>query len=215
MPFFVYPVFLISAGNIPFKCVLSRVVLALPFALLVGIFNPLIDRAPLHLLGSIAISGGWISFSSIMMRFVLTASSVLALIAVTGFSSLCGALQRLGAPKIFVVQLMLMHRYLFVLLDEASRMVRAKSLRTFETGCGGLRIYGAFTGSLLLRTIERAERIYSAMQCRGFDGDIKRSLPAKFGRLDMLFLCGWSLLFVLLRAFNLPLIIGQILTGAM
>ncbi|HQH28579.1 MAG TPA: energy-coupling factor transporter transmembrane component T, partial [Oligoflexia bacterium] len=166
-------------------------------------------------LANFTISGGWISFSSIMLRFVLTVSSVLALIAVTGFSPVCSALLRLGTPKIFVVQLMLMHRYLFVLLDEASKMVGAKSLRTFENSTGGLRIYGAFTGSLLLRTMERAERIYSAMQCRGFDGDIKRTLPAEFGKRDILFLCGWSLLFLLLRAFNLPLIIGQILTGTM
>jgi thiol-disulfide isomerase/thioredoxin len=35
-------------------------------------------------LGPLAISGGWVSFASIMLRFVLTVSAALILVAVTG-----------------------------------------------------------------------------------------------------------------------------------
>jgi cobalt/nickel transport system permease protein len=77
-----------------------------------------------------------------------------------------------------------MYRYLGVLGDEAGRMNRAKASRSAvgrdgRTG-GGMRwratVTGSMVGSLFLRSYERSERIYSAMQARGFDGEL-RYLP--------------------------------------
>jgi cobalt/nickel transport system permease protein len=52
---------------------------------MIGIFNPLIDRDILISLEGIDISGGWVSFVSILIRFVLTVGAALTLIAVTGY----------------------------------------------------------------------------------------------------------------------------------
>ena len=68
---------------------------------------------------------------SIMVKFVLTVSTALLLIAVTSFPGICEALARLRMPKLFVVQLLLLYRYLFVLAEEALRMVRAREARSF------------------------------------------------------------------------------------
>jgi cobalt/nickel transport system permease protein len=173
LPFVIYPVVLVALGNLPLGYLVKKVLLAAPFALLIGIFNPLLDRAVLIHLGSVEISGGWVSFASIMLRFVLTVSAALILVASTGFNAVCVALEKLGAPSAFTVQLLFLYRYIFVLADEAWRMVRARSLRSFGGRGMELKVSSLMIGQLLLRTLDRAQRIHLAMRCRGFDGEIR------------------------------------------
>jgi len=212
IPFFVYPVFLCSVGNVPPVYLLKKLILVSPFAVLIGVFNPVIDRDILIRLGDIGISGGWISFTSILIRFVLTVGAALTLIAVTGFYAVCAALEKLGTPRVFVVQLMFLYRYLFVLVDEASRMVRARSLRALGNGGASIKTYGSLVGHLLLRTIDRAQRIYLAMCCRGFDGKIRIMKPLKFGFLEIGFIGVWSALFIVMRFYNIPALLGGAVT---
>ena len=113
LPYLVYPVFLIAMGNTPPVYLLKKLVLVSPFAVMIGIFNPLMDRDILISLGTIGISGGWVSFVSILIRFVLTVGVALTLIAVTGFNAVCMALDKLGTPRVFVVQLVFLYRYMF------------------------------------------------------------------------------------------------------
>jgi cobalt/nickel transport system permease protein len=212
LPFFIYPVVLAAMGNLPAAYLLKKILLVSPFALLIGIFNPLIDRDILINLGDIRIAGGWVSFASILIRFILTVGAALILIAVTGFNAVCMALQKLGVPKVFVVQLMFLHRYMFVLVEEASRMVRARSLRSLGSGGAGIRTYGPLVGHLLLRTMNRAQRIHLAMCCRGFDGQIRIMKPLKIRPIEIGFIFGWSALFIFMRFFNIPLLMGNIIT---
>ena len=65
--------------------------------------------------GPLGISGGWISFLSILLRCVLTVWVAMILVATTGFHAMCSGLERMGVPNVFVVPLLLVHRYLFVL----------------------------------------------------------------------------------------------------
>ena len=101
IPYFVYPVFLGAMGNVPPVYLLKKILLVSPFAVMIGIFNPLMDRDILVSLGGIGISGGWVSFASILIRFVLTVGAALILIAVTGFNAVCTALDKLGTPQGF------------------------------------------------------------------------------------------------------------------
>ena len=212
IPFFIYPVFLCAVGNVPPVYLVKKLILVSPFAVMIGIFNPLIDREILVRLGDLGISGGWISFASILIRFVLTVGAALILIAVTGFYGVCAALEKLGTPRVFVVQLMFLYRYLFVLVDEASRLVRARSLRSFGTGGGGFKTFGSLVGHLLLRTLDRAQRIYLAMCCRGFDGKIHIMKPLKFGLPEIGFISGWLAFFLAMRLYNIPAALGRAVT---
>ncbi len=213
MPFAIYPIFLIALGNLPFKYLLRKVLLAAPFAFLIGIWNPFLDSNVSFHIGPVGISGGWLSFASIMIRFALTVFTVLALIATTGFNAVCMALERLGVPRGFVVQLLFLYRYIFVLTEEAGRMARARSLRSFDGKGMGIRVFGSMIGNLLLRTLDRAQRIHIAMLSRGFDGEIRLAYPLKVNRRDILFLSGWTALFILLRLFNLPYLLGDMFSG--
>lgn len=214
LPFVLYPVALVALGNLPVGYLLKKIVLAAPFAFFIGVLNPLFDRAPLVQMGTLEISGGWVSFASIMIRFALAVSAALLLIATTGFNAMCMALERIGVPSSFAVQLSFLYRYLFVLIDEAARLTRARSLRSFGGKGMGLQVYSFMIGQLLLRTLDRAQRIHRAMLCRGFDGRVRILRQLTPGSRDALFLIGWTALFMLMRLYNLPHWLGSMITEA-
>jgi cobalt/nickel transport system permease protein len=208
IPFFIYPVIMISGGGLPAGYLIKKIFQVSPFAILIGIFNPFLDREIISHIGTIGFSGGWISFISILIRFVLTISAALILISLTGFNAVCMALSRLGVPAPFVVQLLFFFRYIFVLVDEAGRMEMARAARAFNSRARPFRVFISVIGHLLLRSFDRAERVYIAMRCRGFDGDIRLVRRIKAGWKDFGFLAIWLLLFVLFRFENIPIRVG-------
>jgi cobalt/nickel transport system permease protein len=211
LPFFLYPAVMVGLGNLPLGFLLKKLLLVSPFVIFIGIFNPWLDRVVLLQLGSVGISGGWISFFSLLLRFSLTVGAALLLIASTGFATICMALEKLGTPKIFTVQLLLLYRYLFILIGEAIRMIRAHSLRSFSRkGKITFKVFLQMLGNLLLRTIDRAQRIHMAMLSRAFTGEIRIVRQFRFGYKEALFLTGFSALFLCLRLTDLTALLGQL-----
>jgi cobalt/nickel transport system permease protein len=107
------------------------------------------------------------------------------LTATTPLPDILVAMRALGVPRLLVAILGLMWRYVFVLADEALRMMRAREARSASAGGKGggtttwrAQVAGQMVGSLFLRGYERSERIYHAMLARGYDGTV-RSLPLK------------------------------------
>lgn len=211
IPFFLYPVMLLSYGRIPLAPILRKVAIASPFAIIIGIFNPLLDREPVLAIGTLTLSGGWISFLSILLRFVLTVGAALTLVAVTGLFRLGAGLEQLGVPRIFINQLLFLYRYLFVVVDEGATMFRAVQMRAPGLRALPVRVYGGLTGHLLLRSIDRAGRIHRAMVARGFDGEIKTGEPTTFHARDALFVAAWTLFFILARCRDVPQLIGMLI----
>jgi len=214
LPLALYPTVLAAQGEVPARLLLRTLWLALPFALMVGIFNPLLDRAPMLALAGVEISGGWVSFAAILMRFGLTVGAALVLVAVTGMHALCAALARLGVPRVFTVQLLFLHRYIFVLAGEAVRMTTARRLRAGDNPRMALAVYASLLGHLLLRAFERAQRIHHAMLARGFDGELHITDPWRWQPADTLFVSGWCGFFVWVRLVNVPAALGALLAGS-
>ncbi len=214
-PFFLYPAVLMALGNLPARHISRKVLVVLPFALMVGMFNPLFDQAVLVRLGPLGISGGWLSCTSILVRATLTVGAALILVGITGFPAICQALDQLGMPRIFTVQLLFLYRYLFVLTEEGGRTARARELRAFGNKGLGLSSYGSLISHLLLRTWLRAERIHLAMLARGFTGEFHPRRTTRFGAREFLFLAGWSGLFLLFRLVNVSRLLGTIVIGGL
>ena len=210
VPFFSFPVILIILGGLPAGYILKKVLLVSPFAILVGIFNPVFDRSIIYHIGSVGISGGWVSFISILLRFALTVTSALALVSLTGFNSVCMALERFRVPRPFIVQLMFLYRYMFVLTEESQRMVRARAVRSFSGGSIHFMTFVSIIGHLLLRTLDRAERVYRAMCCRGFDGHIRIMRTLSIDFKDAAFVIIWVVLFILFRFWDVPVKLGGV-----
>lgn len=212
-PFFIFPAAMIAAGNLPFAYIARKILLICPFVIVVGIFNPLIDRTIVLHLGSLPVSGGWLSFFSIITRSILTVGSAFTLLALTGFPGVCRALEQLGMPRPFAVQLLFLYRYIFVLTEEGGRAARARELRSCGNNGMGVKHFGALIGNLLLRSWQRAERVHIAMLSRGFDGRFHTSRQTSFGRNECIFIFGWSLLLITLRTVDVTQIIGSFFIG--
>ncbi len=212
-PFVLYPVALLALGRIPPQPILKKILLAAPFALVIGMLNPLLDRQPVLALGSLVVTGGWLSFGSILFRFVLTVAAALALVACTGMHRLAAGLGQLGVPRVFVVQLLFLHRYLFVVADEGCQMMRSVALRSVGTHSLRLRVYGSLVGHLLLRSLAQADRVYRAMIARGFDGEIRTLTRPVFRWSDWVFVGGWAAFFAVARSWNLAAGLGRLLAG--
>ncbi len=140
-----------------------------------------IDHGPL----SLGISeDGLRTFLTIAFKSWVSVQAALLLTYTTPFHDLVDALRELRLPRVMVAIISFMYRYLGVIGDEGGRMTRARRARSADAGDGraggSLRwratVTGHLVGSLFLRSYERSERIYAAMQARGFDGEL-RYLP--------------------------------------
>ena len=99
LPFALFLSLIMGLGGIPAHFILKKLVLVSPFAILLGMFNPFLDQQTLLHLGPIPVSGGWLSFLSILLRFCLTVGAMLILIATTGFNAVCMAMEKMGMPQ--------------------------------------------------------------------------------------------------------------------
>jgi len=211
-PFALFPAALMALGGIPAGFIGRRMLAALPFVLLLGALNPVLDRAPLITLGPVAVSGGWVSFASILLRFALTVGAALVLVATTSMDGVCLGLERLGAPRAFAQQVAFLHRYAFVLGSETLRIHRARTLRAFGRKLAPGE-FATLAGHLLLRAWDRARRIHMAMLSRGFTGHFPEPRPLAWKARDLLFILLCAAAFAALRFWNLPRILGDLLTG--
>ncbi|MDJ0766685.1 MAG: cobalt ECF transporter T component CbiQ [Myxococcota bacterium] len=209
LPFFVYPVFLCGVGNIPILYVLKKIAVVAPFILMIGIANPYLEPSPALEIGPVILSQGWMSFFSILVRFVLTAWVALALIATTGMHQVCAAMIALKIPSVFAVQLLFLYRYIFVIAKEGIRVLRAKSLRAPKPAKPSLRTYAAIVGQLLIRTFDRGTRIHTAMICRGFEGSIQPIYTPKIQLMDMVFVALFISFFLCARFVDVPGYLGE------
>jgi cobalt/nickel transport system permease protein len=213
LPFFVFPAVMIALANLPPLYLARKIALLSPFVLMVGLFNPVFDRTVLYQIGQLGISGGWISLVSLLIRSLLTVGAAFILVGTTGFTAVCHSLERLGIPQIFVVQLLFLHRYIFVLADETGRASRARELRSCGKKGLGVGSFGSLLGHLLLRTWQRAECIHTAMLARGFVGRLHSRRQYRFGAPEIRFVLGWSTLFIAMRTFDISGTLVALFTG--
>jgi len=168
MPYIFYPALLMALSETPYSMLNKRFLIALPFCLFAGISNIIFDRRTAFVISGIAVSWGVISFFVILFKTYLCVMAVLILVSVTRFSDLTNELRRLRLPSIFIVMFELTYRYAGVLLNEAYSMSIAYSLRSPSRKGIEMRDMGSFAGQLLIRSFDRAERVYNAMKCRGY-----------------------------------------------
>jgi len=210
VPFVLYPVVLMSLSQTPGRPLLGRLAVALPFSLAGGISNLLLVREAAFHVGNVAVSQGAVSCASILLKTLLSVLAVLLLIATTSFVEIGGQLARLHMPKIFCLQLIMTYRYISVLLEEAVAMYTAYALRANGQRGIGMRDMGSFLGQLLLRSFDRAERVYQAMKCRGFQGVYLGRIRAGLSGKDALYTGALMGAMLMLRFFNLSLFLGSL-----
>lgn len=195
-----------TAGLGPFRLSRSAVV-ALPFALAAF---PLIFTLQEQIIATVSIgpldltisAEGIRRFLTIAIGSWLSVQVALLLAFTTPFHDLIDALRELRLPRILISIISFMYRYLAVLGDEGSRMLRARDARSAAgpgSSGGSIRwratVTGRMVGSLFLRAYERSERVYAAMQARGFEGEFRHLRARSLHRSEVAWLAALLALF--------------------
>lgn len=154
-----------TLAGLPLAVIVRRLALFLPVIAVLALSFPLAH----------GFTAGWDLAAAVCLRSLVAFSAALWLVHVLPFDQLLSALRRAHAPAVLVALLAFMHRYLFVLWDELDRMRTARRARTFGEASLPLRCKtsGQLAGMLLIRAMDRAERVRGAMCARGWDGRIR------------------------------------------
>ncbi|MCK5589569.1 MAG: cobalt ECF transporter T component CbiQ [Dehalococcoidales bacterium] len=185
---------LLIISKLPPLYVLKRSLVIFPFVLLIAIFIPFFKQGEVAgsyniWLWQVSVTyDGLFILANVVVKAWLSIHSLILLSATTKFTELLKGLRQLGVPKVIVLILSFMYRYVFVLVDEVMRMRRARDSRNF----GGSRLHqlrtiGNMIGTLFIRSYERGERIYAAMLSRGFDSNVRSLRQLSFKRGDAYF----------------------------
>jgi energy-coupling factor transporter transmembrane protein EcfT len=166
----------IFAARLPFRAVLRRAALVLPFS---ATFAAMMWW-----------SGDSLRALALAEKSFLSGLAALLLIATTPVAQLARALEWLRVPRLLILVVQFLYRYLFVLSEEAQHMrlaalcrqgLRRSRRSRFHAAAGAL-------GVLFARSSERADGVYRAMLARGFSGHFPLLSPSRFGVADMAFL---------------------------
>jgi cobalt/nickel transport system permease protein len=119
----------------------------------------------------------------ILVRGTTAIILVVVMLGSMRFDTTIKALYMLKVPPILVQMLMFTYRYIFVIIDEYRRMWKAVTSKGFspKTNRYGLSILGNLIGMLILKSYDRAERVYRAMVAKGYTG----SNPATLTTFEM------------------------------
>lgn len=110
----------------------------------------------------------------ILAKNSLAFLTMMLLAHLTSWREMLVGLRRLGLPHVLVATLIFMERYLHVLGAELGRMMTARRARSFRRRSSlSWRMLTSMISMLLLRSLERAERVQGAMTARGWDGTLR------------------------------------------
>jgi cobalt/nickel transport system permease protein len=199
------PVMLALISRISVLHFLSKLLKVYPMIFFISFLIPFFPSNNDHAFhfGMIKIyQSGLDKFISINIKSILSIFMSIILTTTTSFDMLLKGMEKLFIPKIFILILSFMYRFIFLLIDEIERMFTAYKSRYIKLPFWHrLNILSQQIVVLFIRTYERGERVYQAMDARGFSGKIYTLNHLKWKVLDNLLL-----IFFLLMIF-LPLLI--------
>lgn len=199
---------LFALSRLPFSYLMNRLKYPGFFLLSLAILLPLIaGETVLAQVGPIAIKQeGLLQALVIGARFVAIITVMVVLFGSMPFLTVARTLRSLGLPDILVDMLLLTYRYIFEAAEDLTRMQRAMRLRGFQ----GSKLnrhtvthLSSLIGGLLVRSYDRADRIYNAMRLRGYGAGIPMRIKTVTKPNDVVY-------FVFVLILSISLIASQI-----
>ena len=114
--------------------------------------------------------------------------------------SLSHAMLHLRIPGKLVTVFYFFYRYIGVIADEFSKMLRMLQARGFHatTSIHTIKIYAFFTGMLFIKSHERSVRAYNALLMKDFHGEFPLLAHFRLSRQDLIFSCFMICLFLII-----------------
>lgn len=128
----------------------------------------------------IGITAAGVAMAAHLCFRALASVSCLYFIAfTTPVADLGRAMASVGLPPLLIEMTLLVYRFVFLLFGTASEMATAQRSRLGYAGtAASFRSLSALASNLFLFSARRAEKVYVAMECRGYDGAIRVLAPS-------------------------------------
>lgn len=172
--------------------ILKLLALGLVFFIPVFILLPWTGRSDqmIDLWGVITVrSDAWVAPTNVLARGIFCLLLGYGLIATLEKSEFQQALTRLPLPRVIIVMVHQILRWLGPIVEESTSIGRAVALRGGTRGFKtGLRLTRALPTAWLPRVLSRADRVSAAMQVRDYRGELMDPGPVRLTRFDALLL---------------------------
>lgn len=178
---------LLLLAGIPLRVYLAALAAPASFTLPVVLLMPFFIASGEPLLTVKLFSHTFVATREGLNEALLLASRVLAgsaslffIIFTTPTAAIFAAMRSLRIPALFVEMCMLIYRFLFVLIDEAERMLKAQKIRLgYASYRRSFDSFALLASNLFLRSYLRSEHAFAALEARGYRGNLEFS---EFGR---------------------------------
>ena len=183
-----YPLILFIIGKVQIKFILKKVIYVFPIILGLSVINLIIDFSYSEI------------YFSVLLLFKCTFALVgaLLLIVTTGINNLAFGLKKLKIPNILIMQILMLHRYVILMMEECYKVKSAYELRTLGEKSMTMKDYVQIVGQMFLKTLDISENVYEAMKLRGFEGDLHIENNKGAGCIDYLYLITWAVILIFL-----------------
>ncbi len=159
---------LCAVARLPARYVLARLAIEIPFLAAAAVLP-------------FVVPDGLALALTVVAKAATGVGAMVVLSSTTPFPVLLHGFERLKAPRLLVMIVAFMWRYLHVIGSEVGRMKIARQARGYEPRwiwqAGAI---GQTVAALFIRSLERGERVYLAMASRGYEGGTPTALvPAQ------------------------------------
>jgi cobalt/nickel transport system permease protein len=182
----------LALARLPVKKVLARLLAVNSFMFFLWLVVPLTYPGdPVGHCGPLAVTRQGLLFTGLItLKSNAIILGLIALVATVPVVTLGQALHELRLPGKLCHLLLFTYRYLSVIEQEYHRLAQAMKIRGFQprTNLHTYRSYANMAAMLLVRSYDRAERVFQAMLCRGFHGVFYSLRAFAWQRRDGIFL---------------------------
>ncbi len=180
--FFVMGFFTVLRGKIPFSD--YRKLLTIPLAFLAVnavILGISVRREPLEVF-AVSVGAWYVTAGKetidygirVFFTAMASVSCMYFLACNTTMTDLLTLFRRMKCPPVLVELMLLIYRFIFVLLDCAHAISTAQQSRLgYRDYKTSIQSFGGLASHLFICSIKRSERLYDAMEARGYDGTIQ------------------------------------------
>ncbi|MCX7995496.1 MAG: cobalt ECF transporter T component CbiQ [candidate division WOR-3 bacterium] len=183
-------IILVAIAGIEIKEVIQRLRVVDEFILLLWLILPFTyPGEPIIEVWNFSVSKEGIMLTTLM---TIKANAIMliltGLLATSSIFELVHGLLHLKIPEKLVFMFFLIYRYIWVLYDEYEKIMRAVKARGFRlhNTLHTYRTIAYIVGGLLVKSYNRADNLYRAMVCRGFNGKFWLLEHFKFSTIDLM-----------------------------
>jgi cobalt/nickel transport system permease protein len=164
----------LALARLPLKKVMLRLLMVNSFVFFLWVVLPLTYPGDAVLtFGPLSASRQGLIFTALItLKSNAIIIALMALVATVPVVTQGQAMHEMRFPDKLCHLLLFTYRYLYVFEQEFHRLVQAMKIRGFQprTDLHTYRSYAYLAAMLLVRSYDRADRVFQAMLCRGFHG---------------------------------------------